>query len=770
MRVGMRLLALGPALSLAACVGTIESSDSVPATAALARRLAPAAPAPAWETVFRNDVADLVEFVNDSRVLIGAVEIGATLGVPRHSTVALWDAARGERIWESARPAVRDGRYSVVAIQPRIVLLGMGPETLQLMALEPDTGRAAWTAEIKSPRAHALSDEGNRLFVLAGAPKRRTLHAMDLATGRTAWTYRVPAGARGGETNALLGVQRDGVYVVEGQTLVRLSAGEGSTAWSVQRQEIEGAGSTMHLYDDGVLVWSKSRVAFLSADDGRLLWHRALRTGSFMAVSRHENRVVQVVTPDPLTLDEHSDVVQALDARSGEPLWSRTLGGTVVGHAFAGDSAAFSLEDEVVRLDMATGAIRFRTTLPALFRLASPLEYDPPGQADVLHFRGDALLLARESAGIAAFGAQDGRERWRHSNYVAAVTAYPYSTPSRILRLNASLPAAKPQPNAPTVAQAAAPRPSFMLHRYQVEYGRLESARRSAASRGDRAETSRIRAAQTSNLQRQIGALQAQHAMERTQANLALASAVADSASNLNRAIEHDVRQGIISRLTMEIDHTPALHLGAFKGRYYIRPFQIAAADGMLGFTVVDLDTGLRADLVTSPYAEIVTRAGIEVPQAALDASASRLITVAIGLRPERYEPYVARTVKQPRPSVMAYELSHLRFQRQNDALEKRLGSFRPGPAEIQFVAAAQTGNIAKVKRMLASGMNIDSRNPQGMTALMAAAARDKTDMVQVLLKTGARADLVANGRTALHLASDPGVKKLLEDAGARKQ
>lgn len=770
MRVGMRLLALAPALSLAACVGTIESSDSIPATAALARRLAPAAPAPAWETVFPSDVADLVEFVDDSRVLIGAVEIGATLGVPRHSTVSLWDAARGERIWESARPAVRDGRYSVVAVQPRIVLLGVGPETLQLVALEPDTGRGAWTADVKSPHAHALSDEGNRLFVLAGAPNRRTLHAIDLATGRTAWTFRLPAGTRSSESSALLGVQREGVYVAAGPSIVRLSASDGNTAWSVQRPEIDAPASAMQLYDDGVLVWSKSRVAFLSADDGSLLWHRALRTGTFMTVSRHDNRVVQVVTPDPLTPDEHSDVVQAFDARSGETLWSRVLGGTVVGHTFAGDSAAFSLEDEVVRLDMASGAIRFRTNLPMVFRLASPLEYDPPGQADVLHFRGDALLLARESAGIAAFGAQDGRERWRHSNYVAAITAYPYSTPSRIGRLTASLPAAKPQPNAPTVARAAAPRPSFMLQRYQAEYGRLESARRSAASRGDRAESNRIRAAQASNLQRQIGALQAQHAMERTQANLALASAVADTASNFNRAIEQDVRQGIISRLTMEIDHSAALHLGAFKERYYIRPFQIASADGMLGFTVVDLDTGLRADLITSPYADIVTRAGIEVPQAALDASASRLVTVAIGLRPERYEPYVARTVKQPRPSVMAYELSTLRFQLRSDALENRLGGFKPGPAEVQFVAAAQTGNIAKVKRMLASGISVDTRNPQGMTALMAAAAKDKTDVVQLLLKTGARTDFVANGRTALHLASDPGVKKLLEDAGARKQ
>jgi ankyrin repeat protein len=75
---------------------------------------------------------------------------------------------------------------------------------------------------------------------------------------------------------------------------------------------------------------------------------------------------------------------------------------------------------------------------------------------------------------------------------------------------------------------------------------------------------------------------------------------------------------------------------------------------------------------------------------------------------------------------------------------------------------AAEAGNIARVRQLLAGGAAVDARNDDGNTALLVAAAWGQSDVVELLLSNGA--DVHArdgNGMTPLHLAANGDHKKV---------
>src|SRR3990170_4770268 len=59
--------------------GTIARADNFDDTVKVAAGLAPAQPKTAWETVFPEEAPDFMQFIDEHRLLIGAVEVGAYL-------------------------------------------------------------------------------------------------------------------------------------------------------------------------------------------------------------------------------------------------------------------------------------------------------------------------------------------------------------------------------------------------------------------------------------------------------------------------------------------------------------------------------------------------------------------------------------------------------------------------------------------------------------------------------------------------------------------
>jgi hypothetical protein len=87
--------------------------------------------------------------------------------------------------------------------------------------------------------------------------------------------------------------------------------------------------------------------------------------------------------------------------------------------------------------------------------------------------------------------------------------------------------------------------------------------------------------------------------------------------------------------------------------------------------------------------------------------------------------------------------------------------NFRESPLAI----AAKNGNIALVTLCLEKGVEVDAADKHGNTALFYAAQYNRVDICELLLERGANL-LVKNqqGKKPLDVATDPRVRKLLED------
>lgn len=95
-----------------------------------------------------------------------------------------------------------------------------------------------------------------------------------------------------------------------------------------------------------------------------------------------------------------------------------------------------------------------------------------------------------------------------------------------------------------------------------------------------------------------------------------------------------------------------------------------------------------------------------------------------------------------------------------------------PYSADAPVAEAAQRGDVEAVRSLLRDGADPNAAQPDGMTALHWAAARDQVEVAQVLLYAGAtsRATTRLGGYTPLHIASRSGhtaVAKTLLDSGA---
>ena len=73
---------------------------------------------------------------------------------------------------------------------------------------------------------------------------------------------------------------------------------------------------------------------------------------------------------------------------------------------------------------------------------------------------------------------------------------------------------------------------------------------------------------------------------------------------------------------------------------------------------------------------------------------------------------------------------------------------------DARLVEAAARGDLESVKRLLGRGVDVDSRDAQGRTAVTAAVYADDLEMVQTLIEAGADVDIQDDMRTSAFLAT----------------
>lgn len=155
--------------------------------------------------------------------------------------------------------------------------------------------------------------------------------------------------------------------------------------------------------------------------------------------------------------------------------------------------------------------------------------------------------------------------------------------------------------------------------------------------------------------------------------------------------------------------------------------------------TVVDLDTGLRSDVLFAPAMK--GGSALDLQCFGVDPRDQRLLFVGTGLDASRWEPYEVRGARVPRPSVLAYELQRLPFASRSE------------------LRAALAGSGAAVSASAAKAF-VDQGPQQGM---LGAAALGHVEGLTALLDRGADPSAALDARDQGH-----GLAELLQRRGAR--
>lgn len=261
----------------------------------------------------------------------------------------------------------------------------------QLLALDGATGAKVWGPIALSGYVNAAYD-GGRLFVVSGSTTSQVISALDPATGNSLWSATVPGGwfteppvaAYGivyainaglvtafdetngatlwtmgvGGTDGIVAVSVDGVYGASPCTAVALQPAVGTTLW-YNNTGCEGGGGATPVVADGVLFapdssagssgtvfdaetgtvkdnYSASLIPAFSSSTGFFLY-----SGTLQGIARSNNQILWSFAGDgqlstaPIVVNNYVFIgsgggnLYALDAASGQQVWSQNLGAAI---------------------------------------------------------------------------------------------------------------------------------------------------------------------------------------------------------------------------------------------------------------------------------------------------------------------------------------------------------------------------------------------------------------------------------------------------------
>jgi ankyrin repeat protein/outer membrane protein assembly factor BamB len=702
--------------------GTKEERDTFKEVLPVARDLASFEQKPEWQTVFRADATDLMEFVSPDRVLIGTVQVSAYLAEPSYGAVQMYDATTGRMLWEGKRPDVPKGVYSLLSSAPVILLCGASAEEACLSALDPETGATLWEREFKRPCLSLLDGERG-IFVIGQLAKTGVqISGIGVRDGLVIWSQVLPSTAsKGPDSQGPLPAARDDgrFYLAAASGLFGVSTESGGIVW----RTINPAGAAsagLQISEGGLILTGKGRMWMVDKLTGKKAWGPLNLAGDPVAVCLPPGSasafVVSRQTSDNPLLDP-KDTVQSVSLASGKVGWARPVKVPVQSPLLpVASQVAFTTFDSLECLDAKTGRILSSIPFPEGWAGGGS---DLP---DVVVERAGLVIAANEKKGVFAFSPSEGKLRWFQTVDRSLGSKFWFATRSGELAQasgTADFLGGKAKQDSQWWAnQVRAVDYQWSGYDYSGSYG--------AQSKDSFGQS-----------------------MVLFQSMLALSS-------GLENALQRKAQANLVQRKLMELGSSAGLQARCFQGKYWVRPFDKRG----LGAVIVDLDSGQRSDLQFSAVNPGMSIYGVVLPCLRVSPDGKRLVTAGIGVDESRYERYVKFKWGMPYPSILSFDLASLRFS-PNEWDD----------CDLSF--AASEGNIARVKALLEGGAWVDSRTILGNTALEEAAGHGQDDTVRLLLSSGASVNHRDEGAwagTPMELAAFNGhasTVKILLEAGA---
>jgi outer membrane protein assembly factor BamB len=309
----------------------------------------------------------------------------------------------------SAPPIIADGKvYMVDAGQT-------------LRAFDAARGRTLWSRELRPEKGKdriavggGVAYSAGKLFVATGFGE---VMAIDPATGAIQWRVTANAPFHAAPTAA-----NGRIYVVTNDSeLLALDANNGQVVWNYQgiaeTARILAASSPAVVGDTVVAPFASGEVAALFAPNGRRLWvdaltyvdTRAAGSGANLTSLSAINDIAgrPVMAGGEIYAVSHSGVIAAIDERSGERIWARSLTSTQTPCVVGDTLYVVTVDGVVTALSRENGAAFWVKQLPryenekkSKGRIAWTGPIMVGGQLFLASSEGQAILLAPSDGAI----------------------------------------------------------------------------------------------------------------------------------------------------------------------------------------------------------------------------------------------------------------------------------------------------------------------------------------------------------------------------------
>ncbi len=262
----------------------------------------------------------------------------------------------GDRAYLWAQPIVAEGKIFAMDAEAGVT------------ALDAAGGSKLWDADLTPEHEDSggfgggIAYDDGRLFAATGFGE---VVALDAKTGAEVWRRQVSGPVRGAP------VARAGRVIVvslDNQTH-SLAADDGRPLWTHQGlSEIASLlGSSSPAIDGNVVVvpYSSGELYALRLENGAVQWSDSLaglrRTAAVASIA--DIRGLPVIDRGRVFATSNSDIVAAIDLRSGRRIWERDIGGAQTPW-IAGDFLYMvSTASELVALDARSGRVKWVTPL-----------------------------------------------------------------------------------------------------------------------------------------------------------------------------------------------------------------------------------------------------------------------------------------------------------------------------------------------------------------------------------------------------------------------
>ena len=742
-----RLLFLTVVLSIG--VGNAQDpfgEQTYPETIQTADRLARIEPATAWEAALDGEASDLLEFITSDLLLVGVVDVDRN-SAPDYGPIYLIDTATGDVKWEYDRDDLSGGSYTLLIVDPLIVLLGSDQSSARLVALNPASGRKVWDEKVDTPYGVASVPGQNQLIFAFRDGSSFKVRILDLATGDKLIETRLPTDAFSGTTNISIDVADSLAYLV-GNSVVILDLADGSIVRTVDIPLLASESASSVFLTDGILAWDTETIAYFDCAADAVRWTVTTGVEPIRTVAVCSGHIVR------LTGIEQS-MLSLLDPLTGQQVWSHRINGRIVSPITTIDDLLLCTTDStVVGVRVADGGSAFARTLPSDMALGSPTFAEIMGLPDVLRAEEGVFFVARERSGIAAFDLPSGNLRWFQTHYEADLALINYTADGRFASLYATMvEMGQISPGEPFV-----PPPSLSSANSSGTSLLLTTAQRRTETAHARYEAGQGRASDVQlAVEGEIVALQMDMAFGQLTAGLELAQSIVNLGVAFREIQRAQGRQGAIDRMELALQGALRAQENLFQSGYYIRPFYELSWGR--GVTIVQTATGLRRDIIFSPQSPPSLAYGLDMPTFAVNAEGDKLVVFGISLETDTYQRRNKWGTHVPNFSVLGYALSRLEF-------------VSHATVHPCLEPAITAGDLEQILWLIDQGLDINEPSPQtGETPIFRAITMGTTDIVQLLIIAGAdvnAADILAG--TPIFYAALMGMADIVElliNAGA---